>query len=137
MGAINSLTSLRFGRRLRIKVLNTAQLQSMSEEENFNSIEPDQTQFETRNYVEDWFDKHPEPWNIDCHWFNDLEFLNIQNIYVYFADMVHDTWLIKIVCENARRSLYLEKLLYKTTCQMGITLLRSNRELFLLKDLRF
>lgn len=108
----------------------------MSEDKNSNP-EPEQSNFETRNYVEDWFDKHPEPWNLDCHWFNDLKFLNIKDVYVYFADMVFDTYLIKIVCENARRSIFLEKLLFKTTSQMGITLLRKNAELFLLKDLRF
>jgi len=39
------------------------------------------------NYVEDWFDKHPEPYNIDCHLFE----INGNEIKVYFADMVHDT----------------------------------------------
>ncbi len=39
------------------------------------------------NYVEAWFDNHPEPWNIDMHLFE----INGIKIEVFFADMIHNT----------------------------------------------
>lgn len=88
-----------------------------------------------QGYVEAWFDNHPEPWNIDCHAF-DINSSSIENIEVYFADMVYNTWLIKINCNNMRRSLTLSKLLYKTTSQMDITQILIEKKLFLFQDLR-
>ncbi len=88
---------------------------------------------EGTNYVEDWFDKHPEPYNIDCHLFE----INGNEIKVYFADMIHDTWLVKITCKTAASAVMLSKVLYKTTCQMGIDQVLKNRELFLFTDTRF
>lgn len=88
------------------------------------------------DYVEDWFDQHPEPWNIDCHWFT-VDEKGIKEIHVYFADMIYNCWMIKISCNNARKAVYLSKLLYKTTCQMGITQILINKKLFLFTDLRF
>ncbi len=84
-------------------------------------------------YVEDWFDKHPEPWNIDAHLFE----INGSKIKVYFADMVHDTWLVKITCKTAYDAVTLSQLLYKTTCQMGIDQVLKNNELFVFTDTRF
>lgn len=85
------------------------------------------------DYVEAWFDHHPEPQNIDTHWFT---FQNM-NIHVYFADQVFDTWCIKITHKSAFDALKLSKLLYKTTCQMDIQQVLINNKLFLLKDQRF
>ena len=87
------------------------------------------------DYVEAWFDFHPEPWNIDTHWFT-FEKYNA-DVHVYFADQVFDTWLVKITCKSAEAALQLKKLLYKTTCQMDISLVLINNKLFLLKDQRF
>jgi hypothetical protein len=86
-------------------------------------------------YIEDWFDHHPEPWNIDCHSF-DVNYKNIKNVEVYFADQVFNTWLIKISCENARRAEFLSRLFYKTTCQMNITQILIGKKLFLFQDQR-
>lgn len=86
-----------------------------------------------QEYVEAWFDNHPEPWNIDCHEFNSGN----TKIEVFFADQVFNTWMIKLSCQNARRALFFSKLFYKTTCQMDVTQILINKTLFLFKDLRF
>jgi len=85
------------------------------------------------NYVEAWFDNHPEPQNIDCHVFHQGD----TELSIYFADQVFNTWMIKISCKTARRALFYSKLVYKTTCQMDITQILINNKLFLFKDLRF
>lgn len=84
-------------------------------------------------YVEAWFDNHPEPHNIDMHLFE----INENRIEVFFADMIHDTWLVKITCKTATSAVTLSKVLYKTTCQMGIDLILKNNKLFLFTDRRF
>jgi len=85
------------------------------------------------NYVEAWFDNHPEPWNIDMHQFElgDLE------VEIFFADMVYNNYLVKITCKTARRAANYSQLFYKTTSQMDITQILINRKLFLFKDDRF
>ncbi len=85
------------------------------------------------NYVEAWFDNHPEPYNIDMHLFE----IGDKIIEVYFADQVFNTWMIKITCKTATAAVKLHKLLYKTTCQMDIHQYLKNRKLFLFTDLRF
>jgi hypothetical protein len=88
------------------------------------------------DYVEAWFDNHPEPENIDCHSFSFIEIKDTK-VDIFFADQIHNTFMIKITSKTAKRSLYLSKLLYKTTCQMGIDQILINNKLFLLTDLRF
>ncbi len=85
------------------------------------------------DYVEAWFDNHPEPWNMDMHQFKlgDLE------VEIFFADLVYNTWMIKITCENARRACYYSKLFYETTSQMDVTQILINKRLFLFQDNRF
>ncbi len=85
------------------------------------------------NYVEAWFDNHPEPYNIDMHIFE----FDDKIIEVYFADQVFNTWMVKITCKTAISALILAKLLYKTTCQMDIQQVLKNNKLFLFTDLRF
>ena len=123
--------------KLSLTFKEIAQSQSMSEDKKLNS-EPGQINYQNfeynkMEYVEAWFDNHPEPWNIDCHLFS----LGKTEIEIFFADQVFDTWMIKITCSNARRAVYYSKLLYKTTCQMDITQIQINKKLFLFKDLRF
>jgi len=88
-----------------------------------------------QNYIEAWFDNHPEPWNIDCHSFDEV--FGEYNVEVFFADQVFNTWMIKISCRNARRAVHLSKLFYKTTCQMDITQILIGKKLFLFQDYRF
>jgi hypothetical protein len=85
------------------------------------------------DYIEAWFDNHPEPWNIDMHQFE----LGDLNVEIFFADLVYNTWMIKITCENARRAFYYSQLFYKTTSQMDITQILINKRLFLFQDNRF
>tara|TARA_B100001250_G_C19694162_1_gene741724 strand:- start:594 stop:914 length:321 start_codon:yes stop_codon:yes gene_type:complete len=88
-----------------------------------------------RELVNNWFDKHPRPWEIDCHWFsfND-DNQNEYNIYVYFAENLFDWYQIRVKCRKASIAEYLNRLLYKTTSQMGIEQIWINKELFLLRS---
>ncbi len=85
------------------------------------------------NYVEAWFDNHPEPFNIDMHLFE----FDDKTIEVYFADMIYNTWMVKITCKTAAATVMLSKILYKTTCQIGIDQVLKNKILFLFTDTRF
>lgn len=85
------------------------------------------------DYVEAWFDNHPEPENIDTHKF-DLGELEVD---IFFADQVFNNWMIKITCNNARRAFYYSQLFYKTTSQMDITQILIGKKLFLFQDQRF
>ncbi len=85
------------------------------------------------NYVEAWFDNHPEPENIDMHIFT----IDGRSIEVFFADMIYNTWMVKITCESATEALFLSNVLYKTTCQMNIEQILNNKKLFLFTDTRF
>ena len=85
------------------------------------------------DYIESWFDHHPEPGNIDMHQFE----LGDLQVEIYFADLVYSTWMIKITCNTARRAFHYSKLFYKTTSQMDITQILINKNLFLFQDQRF
>lgn len=85
------------------------------------------------DYVEAWFDNHPSPEEIDMHQFN----FGTTEVNVYFADMIHNNFMIKISCNSANKAVNLSKLFYKTTCQMGIEQILINNKLFLFTDTRF
>ena len=82
-----------------------------------------------REQIEEWFDNHPEPWNIYMSTFT-IDNLIIQ---VFFCESYNDNFLIKIKCNNARKALTLSKKLYFTTSQMGISQVLINNKLFLLR----
>lgn len=94
-----------------------------------------ENQIRLMDYIEAWFDHHPEPENIDCHNFDGV--WKDHKVEIYFADLVYNTWLIKITCNSARRAVFLSKLFYKTTSQMDITQILINKNLFLFQDQRF
>ncbi len=85
-------------------------------------------------HVYAWFDHHPEPENIDCHSFS---LSDHEDIEIFFANLVFETWLVKLTCRTARRAVFLSNLFYKTTSQMDITQILVNNKLFLFKDQRF
>ncbi len=110
----------------------------MSEDDELNKhLETNFEEINALEYVHNWFDEHPEPYNIDCHWFEPIETEQIQSVHVYFADQIFNNFMIKITCKNARKAEWLSRLLYKTTCQMGITQILKYKELFLFTDTRF
>lgn len=90
-----------------------------------------------REIVNEWFDSHPEPWNVDCHWFDLNCKGKIYQVYVYFADNVFDWYQIRIQCKRATAAEYLNRLFFKTTSQMGIEQILINKELFLLRKSTF
>lgn len=103
---------------------------------NNRDYETDQMRFENirkMDYVEAWFDNHPEPENIDIHTFS----LGNYKIEIYFAELVYNNFMIKITCNNARAAETLSKMLYQTTAQMGIEQILIFRKLFLFQDQRF
>lgn len=85
-----------------------------------------------RMKVEEWFDEHAMPEEINCHWFTE-NFTQVKDIKVYFCEHQFDDFMIKITCANAQKALWLSKLLYKTTRQMGIEQVLMYKELFLLR----
>lgn len=85
-----------------------------------------------RSKVEAWFDEHAMPEEINCHWFTE-SFTQVKDIKVYFCEHQFDDWMIKITCANAQKSLWLSKVLSKTTRQMGIEQILIFKELFLLR----
>ncbi len=85
------------------------------------------------NYVNAWFDYHPEPQNIEMY-----EFLfNRDIITIFAAEMIHDNYMIKIECPTASRALRIENQVSKLVMIMGLSLIRINRKLFLFTDKRF
>lgn len=85
-----------------------------------------------RQRIESWFDEHPIPWEIDCHWFS-VDAKQIKEVKVYFCDTWRKDFMIKITCKNAHRAEYLSRLFYKTTSQMDIEQILIYKDLFLLR----
>ncbi len=85
------------------------------------------------NYVEAWFDYHPEPFNIEPHEFLWGETL----ITIFAAEMVHDNFMIKCEFSTATRALKIENKISKLIMIMGLSMIRINRNLFLFTDRRF
>lgn len=86
-----------------------------------------------RNYIEAWFDYHPEPFNIEPFEFQFNEYL----ITIYAAEMVHDNFMIKIECSTASNALDLEHKFTRIAMIMNLDIIRLNRNLFLFTDRRF
>ncbi len=84
------------------------------------------------DYVEAWFDNHPEPENIEM-----FEFDNEVKTTFYLADQVYNCFMIKIECENARRATWLSRHYKYLSEKMGVTQILINKQLFLFTDLRF
>ena len=89
------------------------------------------------DYVEAWFDYHPEPWNIELFEFPESLSGNSVVINVYTAEQILDTFMIKLTFPTATKAVEASKYLYEITRIMGITLILINRNLFLFTDRRF
>lgn len=87
---------------------------------------------ETRlmNYVEAWFDNHPEPENIV---YDDIT----EEIRIFYADGCHDIWLINISLNNARAAAVLSSKLKTLSFALGIEQILIGNRLFLFEDQRF
>lgn len=85
------------------------------------------------DYVEAWFDYHPEPENIEF-----LEFeLNERKISIYWANRVQDTFMIKIICKNATQATVLSRRLKPISHGLLLTQILVGNKLFLFTDRRF
>jgi len=84
------------------------------------------------DYVEAWFDYHPEPENID---FVEIE-LNGTKIVIYWADLVQDNFMIKIICNNARQATVLSQRLGPISSGLFLTQILIGKKLFLFTDRR-
>ncbi len=85
------------------------------------------------NYVEAWFDYHPEPFNIEPHEFLFGEIV----ITIFAAEMIHDNFMLKAEFPTAAKALAWENQIARLIMIMGLTLIRINRNLFLFTDRRF
>jgi len=85
------------------------------------------------DYVEAWFDYHPEPENIELLQFETER----KKIIIYWADNVQDTIMIKIISKNARASEVLSRKLKPISHGLFLTQILIGKELFLFTDTRF
>ena len=85
------------------------------------------------DYVEAWFDYHPEPENIE---FLELD-LNGRKVTIYWANHVHDTFMLKITCKNARQATVLSRRLQPISHGLALTQILIGNKLFLFTDRRF
>ncbi len=88
------------------------------------------------NYVEAWFDNHPEPENLEL--FEIPESIKGDPlITVFAADQILDTFMIKLTFATAMKAHRASEFLSSLTTTMGLTHILINRNLFLFTDKRF
>lgn len=85
------------------------------------------------DYVEAWFDYHPEPENIE---FIELE-LNTCKVTIFWANLIHDTFMIKLEFQNSRRATVMSQRLAPVSHGLGLTQILVGKKLFLFTDRRF
>lgn len=110
----------------------------MSEDKNpdYSASRNFQNHFETirlMDYVEAWFDYHPEPENIERLTFD----LNDRKVIVFWANRVQDTFMINIICKNARQATVLSRRLKPISHGLLLTQILINNKLFIFTDRRF
>lgn len=88
------------------------------------------------NYVEAWFDNHPEPENLELFTFPETPGDN-PIITIFAADQVLDTFMIKLTFATATKAIRASDFLSELTTIMGLTHILINRNLFLFTDRRF
>jgi hypothetical protein len=82
------------------------------------------------DYVEAWFDNHPEPENI--------EFIDVtENCRIFYAENCHDIWMINLSFENMRAAAVMSSTLQNMSKALGITQILVGKRLFLFEDRRF
>ena len=85
------------------------------------------------NYVEAWFDEHPDPGAIE----SDIFMLGKCELEIFSARDIFDTWMIKITFENAHQANHWSRKLRPVSDRMGVTQILIYKKLFLFQDLRF
>ena len=88
------------------------------------------------NYVEAWFDEHPEPENLELFEFPEVPGSN-PLITIFAADQILDTFMIKLTFATATKAYRASEFLSELTTIMGLTHILINRNLFLFTDRRF
>ncbi len=89
------------------------------------------------NYVESWFDNHPEPENLELFEFPESVSGKVPLITVFAADQILDTFMIKLTFTSATKAARASQFLSELTTIMGLTHILINRNLFLFTDKRF
>ncbi len=90
------------------------------------------------NYVEAWFDNHPEPENLELFEFPEsVSGKDAPLITVFAADQIMDTFMIKLTFASATKAARASQFLSELTTIMGLTHILINRNLFLFTDKRF
>lgn len=84
-------------------------------------------------YINAWFDYHPNPAEIERY---NFEFEKT-SIEIFAARDIFDTWLIKITYHTARKAMMESKQIKPLSEMMGITQILINNKLFLFQDQRF
>ncbi len=90
-----------------------------------------------REYIEAWFDYHPEPENLELFEFPKTITGSETTINVFAADQVLDTYMIKICFPTMKKRIQASDYLSEIAEVMDVTLIGINRNLFLFTDRRF
>lgn len=93
------------------------------QQENFESLR-------AMDYVEAWFDNHPDPGSIE---FTDVN----ENCRIFYAVNYHDIWLINLSFNNGRAAAVMSGILKPISYALGITQILIGKRLFLFEDRRF
>ncbi len=80
--------------------------------------------------IEEWFDEHPIPWDVEV-----IRILNnkLYNISIYCAKDFKDDYMIKIICNNAHLALNLSNELNRLAEVLGLEKILIGKKLFLLR----
>ncbi len=90
-----------------------------------------------KDYIEAWFDYHPEPENLELFEIPKTITGSETTITVFAADQVLDTYMIKLCFPTAKRAYEAEQYLGTLADLMNVTMILLNRKLFIFTDRRF
>lgn len=79
--------------------------------------------------IEEYFDKHPIPWDVEIYRFKSKSY----KVEIFCASEFKDDYLVKITCNNMRRSVTLSRELKSLSDAMGLERIVIGRKLFLLR----
>jgi DNA polymerase III delta prime subunit len=90
-----------------------------------------------QEYIEAWFDYHPEPENLELFEFPETITGKETTINVFAADQILDNYMIKICFPTTNKRVQAQNYLLELAKIMSIEMVGLSRNLFLFTDRRF
>ncbi len=90
-----------------------------------------------KEYVEAWFDYHPEPENLELFEIPKTLGRNTMAVSIFAADQVLDTYMIKITFKTMTKRVEAGNYLYEISQIMNVEMVGIGRNLFIFTDRRF